>query len=220
MNRVMGKIQDEDLYDEIPFSTELLADEGGFGGEPPPPIPKKHHHEVAGIDLPPSPLESALDHDFNSHVQTIDMLKTQHPVGFDDSSSFSSSATDNDDEKEIRIEQAARSRIGSTRSRVSGYRSARESRSRPASPQFYARRKSCGGQRDFDDVSYFEYGASSKYSTTPGYDARPDYGTLSNLMKRRKSLKSLGSLTSQVQQFLGKSESALHGLNSERLLFW
>lgn len=224
MKKADNEDEEDDLYDEIPFSSEMLMENEGFDSNAPPPIPKNPHMEMSDlISLPPPPSTTMLNQDFNFELQTdpSNMMNTQNTSNFDEGSSFSNDASD--EESNFKPIPTTRSRIGSTRSRASGYRSTRESRSRPGSPMLQARRKSCGVTRDFEDDRYFEEDANSKYSTMLGYDTQPEYqshGTISSLIKRRKSLKSLGSLSDAVQQFLGKSETALHGLNSEKLLFW
>lgn len=224
MKKEDNEDEEDELYDEIPFSSEMLMENDGFDSNVPPPIPKNTLMEMSNmISLPPPPSTTMINPDFNFEIQTdpSNLINPQNTRNFDSRSSF---LNDTSDEEPIcKPIPNTRSRIGSTRSRASGYRSTRESRSRPGSPMLQARRKSCGATRDFEDERYFEEDTNSKYSTMLGYETQPEYqsnGTISRLIKRRKSLKSLGSLSDAVQQFLGKSETALNGLNSERLLFW
>ena len=241
------KKADESIYDEIPFSTEMLIDSEVFGNGAeaafvPPPIPKTNlafqksmlNEDITNLPPPPttfmgnggtSTLNRATDL-LNKRRQAIQGQNTSS----DSDGTFSSSDSD-ENEKKIKNFMpipATRSRANSVRSRASGYRSARESRSRPGSPTTLPRRKSCVVPRDFEEEAYFDSGRGQRYSTATamtGYETQPEFqsneGAISRLMRRRKSLKSLGNLTSHFQQLMGSNEQpALSGLNSEKMLFW
>jgi len=242
----MFKKTDESIYDEIPFSSEVLIDSEVFGNgtEPtfiPPPIPKTNHplHKSTLnedlTNLPPPPPTFIGNGGINSLNRATDLLSKRRQAihgrntSSDSSDTFSSSDSEaNDGNTNFKPIPATRSRMNSVRSRTSGYRSARESRSRPGSPTTLPRRKSCAVPREFADETYFDHGRGQRYSTATamtGYETQPEYqhqeGTISRLMKRRKSLKSLGNLSSHFQQLIGSNEqSTLSGLNSEKLQFW
>ena len=204
----------------------------------PPPIPKTNHqvHGSLSDDLPPPPPTFVINNGRNTVDAAVNALSKRrqaiygHDSTSDDSSSFSSDDSDNNDQENsiFKPVPATRSRVNSVRSRASGYRSTRESRSRPGSPMTLPRRKSCAGLKEFENENYFEAGRGQRYSTATaitGYETQPEFqpneGTISRLIKRRKSLKSLGSLTTHLQQLVGQNEpTSLSGLNSEKLIFW
>ena len=227
---MVGKKADESIYDEIPYSPEGIIDSEVYGEnlalQIPPPIPKNNHEIL-----------QSLQGDFNNTPQNmfnnknpVDLLtKRRHAINGNASDSEESSfASDSSDEEpELKPIPATRSRKNSVRSRASGYRSRRESRSRPGSPMTLSRRKSCAGLRDYDKESCFEQKRNERYSTATGmtgYEAHPDFqasgGAMARLIRRRKSLKGLETISSKFQQLIGSAESTPIGLNSEKLLFW
>ena len=240
----MFKKVDESLYDEIPFSSEVLIDSEvvGNGVEAPfvpPPIPKSNFALQSMLtddlaSLPPPPPTFIANGTTSVLKRTADTLNNRRQAIEGENTSCESSEFSSSDSEQVEESAtfkpipATRSRMNSVRSRNSGYRSVRESRSRPGSPTTLPRRKSCAAPREYDDEAYFDHGRGQRYSTAAamtGYDTQPEFqpneGTISRLMRRRKSLKSLGNLTSHFQQIMGSNEpSPPRGLNSEKLQFW